>query len=117
MKLAERLNVVPGIDSIQLLTMPNEIDGITGMPKPISRFFPVTGVFDTGLYEYDNQYVIISLAAAQEFAQLGKSITGIEVKTKSRWMRPNSRRVCRTRSACRFARWTGTNRTIHCSVR
>lgn len=87
-KLAERLNVVPGIDSIQLLTMSNDIDPATGMPKPISRFFPVTGVFDTGLYEYDNQYVIISLAAAQEFAQLGKSITGIEVKTKSRWDAP-----------------------------
>jgi lipoprotein-releasing system permease protein len=87
-KLAERLNVVPGIDSIQLLTMSNEIDPVTGMPKPITKFFEVTAIFDTGMFEYDDRYVIISLDQARELAQLGDAVTGIEVKAKSRWAAP-----------------------------
>jgi lipoprotein-releasing system permease protein len=87
-KLAERLNVVPGIDSIQLLTMSNEIDEVTGMPKPITKFFQVTAIFDTGMFEYDDRYVIIALDQARELAQLGDAVTGIEVKTKTRWDAP-----------------------------
>jgi lipoprotein-releasing system permease protein len=37
------------------------------------------------MYEYDNNYVIVSLQAAQELAQLGDAVTGLEVKTKTRW--------------------------------
>jgi lipoprotein-releasing system permease protein len=87
-RLAERLNVVPGVDSIQLLTISNEIDAATGMPKPIVKNFLVTAIFETGMYEYDNGYVIVSLDAARELAQLGSAVTGIEVKTKTRWDAP-----------------------------
>jgi lipoprotein-releasing system permease protein len=48
----------------------------------------VTGVFETGMYEYDNNYVITSLEAAQELAQLGSAVTGLEVKTPSRELAP-----------------------------
>ena len=47
--------------------------------------FEVTGVFDTGMYEYDNAYVFVALDQAQEFAGLGDGVTGIEVKTPNRW--------------------------------
>jgi ABC-type transport system, involved in lipoprotein release, permease component len=83
-RLAERLNVVPGADSIQLITASNEIDPVTGMPKPIIKTFLVTAIFDTGMFEYDNGYAIVSLEHAQELAGLGSAVTGIEVKTKTR---------------------------------
>jgi lipoprotein-releasing system permease protein len=83
-KLAERLNVVPGVDSVNVITMTKSIDPITGLPTPSQMTFEVTGIFDTGMYEYDNNYVIISLEAAQEIMGLGSAITGIEVKTKTR---------------------------------
>jgi lipoprotein-releasing system permease protein len=83
-KLAERLNVVPGVDSIEILTLSNKIDPVTGQPTPSFVTFEVTGIFDTGMYEYDNEYVIVSLEAAQEVAKLGESVTGLEVRTPTR---------------------------------
>jgi lipoprotein-releasing system permease protein len=83
-KLAERLNVTPGIDSIQLLTISNDIDPVTGLPVPRQEVFEVTGLFSTGMYEYDNSYVYVALPAAQELAQLGTSVTGLEIRTPSR---------------------------------
>ena len=70
-RLAQRLNVVPGVDSIQIFTLSDQIDPILALPKPNMQTFAVTGVFDTGLYEYDNSYVITSLEAAQNLANLG----------------------------------------------
>jgi len=87
-KLAERLNVTPGIDTIQLVTMSNEIDPVTGYPKPNQQSFEVTGIFDTGMYEYDNSYVFVSLESGQQLAQLGQAVTGLEVKTPNRWDAP-----------------------------
>jgi len=83
-KLAERLNVVPGADSIEIVTMSKSIDPVTGMPVPTREQFEVTGIFDTGMYEYDNSYVIVSLEAAQELTQLGSAVTGLEIKTPTR---------------------------------
>jgi lipoprotein-releasing system permease protein len=88
-KLAERLNVTPGIDTIQLVTMSNEIDPVTGYPKPNQQSFEVTGIFDTGMYEYDNSYVFVSLESGQQLAQLGQAVTGLEVKTPDRWSAPD----------------------------
>jgi lipoprotein-releasing system permease protein len=84
-KLAERLNATPGVDSITVLTAnPNRVDPITGYPTPVVETFEVTGIFETGMYEYDNSYVITSIAVAQELGQLGDAVTGIEVKTPTR---------------------------------
>jgi lipoprotein-releasing system permease protein len=83
-RLAERLNVVPGADSVNVVTLSEDIDPITGQPKTAVDRFEVTGIFETGMYEYDNNYVIISLGAAQRLARLGDAVTGLEVKTKTR---------------------------------
>ncbi len=88
-KLAEKLNVIPGADSITLLSIDqNHIDPVTGYPAAKSMRLEVTGTFDTGMYEYDNSYVIVSLATAQQLAQIGDAVTGIEVKTPTRWVAP-----------------------------
>lgn len=58
----------------------------TFVPRPIR--FEVTGVFETGMYEYDNAYVFMSLAAAQDIAGLDSAVTGLEVKTTDRWRAP-----------------------------
>ncbi len=85
-KLADRLLVTPGIDTIQLETMRlDKIDPVTGMPQPQTEKFEVTGIFSTGMYEYDNSYIFVSLESAQRLAQLGSAITGLEVKTPTRW--------------------------------
>jgi lipoprotein-releasing system permease protein len=88
-KLAERLNVTPGIDTIEVVTAAlTKLNPVTGVPQIRPEKFEVTGIFDTGLYEYDNTYIIVSLESAQRLAQLGTAVTGLEVKTPTRWDAP-----------------------------
>ncbi len=84
-RLANRLGVYPGIDSITLTTVGSEVSPVTGTPIPREMHLEVTGIFDTGMYEYDNGYVFVSLPVAQNLAGLGADVTGLEVRTTSRW--------------------------------
>jgi lipoprotein-releasing system permease protein len=84
-RLRERLNVMPGVDSVTMMSAGNgTLDPVTGVPVPHIEKFEVTGVFETGMYEYDNNYVFMSLASAQGLAQLKDAVTGLEVRTATR---------------------------------
>jgi lipoprotein-releasing system permease protein len=88
-RLAERLNVTPGIDSVTMYSAGSgKVDPVTGLPRPHVERFEVTGIFETGMYEYDNSYVFMSLQSAQELAELGSSVTGLEVRTRTRDVAP-----------------------------
>jgi lipoprotein-releasing system permease protein len=83
--LAGRYNAWPG-DKINLISIAGvKANPVTGGFVPRVYQFEVTGIFETGMYEYDNSYVFIALDKAQEFAALGEGVTGIEVKTTDRW--------------------------------
>lgn len=83
--LAAKLNVIPG-DSVGIYTASGvTVNAATGNIVPIARRLEVTGIFDTGMYEYDNGYVFVSLATAQDLAGLDTAVTGIEVRTADRW--------------------------------
>ncbi|HEY2066848.1 MAG TPA: ABC transporter permease [Gemmatimonadaceae bacterium] len=95
-RLANRLGVYPGADSITLTTVGSEVSPVTGTPIPREVHLEVTGVFDTGMYEYDNGYVFVSLPVAQELAGLGRDVTGLELRTSNRWeARPVAERLAR----------------------
>lgn len=88
-RLAERLGVVPGADSVMLIALgTGKLNPITGLPTPRQEWFEVTGVFATGMYEYDNSYGFISLPEAQQLTQMDTAVTGIEVKTATREVAP-----------------------------
>jgi lipoprotein-releasing system permease protein len=92
-RLANRLNVIVA-DSVTLISLgAAKISPVTGTFSPNIRKYEVTGIFETGMYEYDNHYVIMAVPAAQELAQLGRAVTGIEVKTVDRWTAPNVARA------------------------
>ena len=83
--VASRYNAWPG-DKITLVSFAGlKPNAVTGGFVPRSFQFEVTGIVETGMYEYDNAYVYIALDRAQEFAALGDGVTGIEVKTTDRW--------------------------------
>jgi len=83
--LAARFNAWPG-DKINLISIAGiKPNAVTGGFVPRVFQFEVTGIVETGMYEYDNAYVFIALDKAQEFAALGEGVTGIEVKTTDRW--------------------------------
>jgi lipoprotein-releasing system permease protein len=88
-RLASRLNVVVA-DSVTLMSLGStKISPVTGTLTPNIRKYEVTGIFETGMYEYDNAYAIMALDAARDLAQLGDAVTGVEVKTTDRWQAPD----------------------------
>jgi lipoprotein-releasing system permease protein len=84
-RLAERLNTYPG-DTLTLMTA--KFSASVGAIVPRVFRLEVTGVFRTGMYEYDNAYVYLPLDVAQEFAGLGTAVTGLEIRTADRWKAP-----------------------------
>jgi lipoprotein-releasing system permease protein len=87
-RLAERLNLYPG-DTITLVPAAGlKFNPAIGGIVPRVFRFEVTGVFRTGMYEYDNAYVYMALDVAQEFAALGGAVTGLEVRTADRTRAP-----------------------------
>jgi lipoprotein-releasing system permease protein len=83
--LAARFNKWPG-DTISLLSAGNgKMNPVTGGFVPRVESFEVTGIVQTGMYEYDNSYAFVALDKAQSLAGLGDGVTGIEVKTTDRW--------------------------------
>ena len=86
--LASRLGVYPG-DTLTLYGRgTGTISAVTGYPTPLTMRFVVTGVVQTGMYEFDKTHMYVSLARAQELAGLGQGVSGIEVRTESRWTAP-----------------------------
>ena len=84
--LAARLGVRVG-DRVMLYGRgTGATSAVTGYPSPLTMPFEVTGLFQTGMYQHDNTHMYVSLARAQELAGLGTAVSGIEVKTASRWI-------------------------------
>ena len=77
--LAGRLGVFPG-DKVTLVASATT-NAVTGGVIPNFETFEVTGIFNTGMFEYDDNYVYVSLGAAQRLASIGDAVTGIEVRT------------------------------------
>ncbi len=81
-RLAERLNVTTG-DLITLIPpTPPRINAALGVAVPKLWRYEVTGIFDTGMFQYDNQFVIMSRPAAQQFTGLGDAVSGIEIRVR-----------------------------------
>ncbi len=88
--LALNLNVFEG-DTILLLGFNSvQMNAATGLPTGFTPdTFVVTGIFETGMYEYDIAYIYVSLEAGQRFAALGNDVTGLEIRTTSRDLAPS----------------------------
>jgi lipoprotein-releasing system permease protein len=83
-RLAQTLSATPGITTISVITVDmKHPDPVTGVGYHAENFL-VTGIFQTGMYEYDNNFMFTSLEAAQRLGSLDTLVTGIEVRTASR---------------------------------
>lgn len=76
-ELAEHLHVSLG-HKINVVSPAGKMTPI-GMTPRIKRF-RVSGIFDSGMYEYDSSLAFISIKAGQKFFRMGENVTGIEVK-------------------------------------
>jgi lipoprotein-releasing system permease protein len=84
-RVAERLSAYPG-DRVTILS-PGGSSFNASIGTFVPRFwtFEVVGHFETGMYEYDNAYVVMPRPLAQEFAGLDSAVTGLEVRIRDPW--------------------------------
>jgi lipoprotein-releasing system permease protein len=79
-RLASRLSVFPG-DIVTLVPVTQaKVNPALGVAVPRFWKFEVTGLFDTGMFQYDNQFVVMPLAIAQRFTGLDSAVSGIAVR-------------------------------------
>lgn len=81
-RLASRLNAFPG-DVVSLVPpTAARVNRALGTVTPRFWRFEVTGLFNTGMFQYDDQFVVMSRTTAQAFAGLGDAVSGIAVRVE-----------------------------------
>ncbi|MBZ4659210.1 MAG: lipoprotein-releasing transporter permease subunit [Desulfacinum sp.] len=78
-ELAARLGVQKG-DYVTLISPTGRLTPVGRVPK--SRLFRVTGLFKSGMYEYDNSLAYVHLSEAQKLLGIGETVTGVEVRVR-----------------------------------
>lgn len=75
--MADKMGVRPGSEIVLMSLVPveGEID-----PVPKMLRFVITGIFETGMYEYDMNLVYLSLESAQSLFNM-KGVEGIQIRT------------------------------------
>jgi lipoprotein-releasing system permease protein len=87
-RLAKRMNALPG-DIVQLVAPTSlRTSRVTGTPTPVYWRMQVSGIFETGMYIYDSEFVVMDRATAQDFAGLGKAVSDLAVKVADPWAAP-----------------------------
>lgn len=81
-RLAGRISAYPG-DVITLIPpTAAKVNAALGVAMPKYWHFEVSGLFDTGMFQYDNQFVVMSRETAQRFNGLGDAVSGIAVRVR-----------------------------------
>jgi len=75
-RLASKLRVVLG-DEITLVSPQGEVTAFGTVPR--MKAYPVVGIFEVGMYEYDSSFVYAPLEAAQLFFRYRDSVSHIEI--------------------------------------
>lgn len=112
--LAAKLNAFPGDTLILLGAAGLEMNAATGAVVPRADSVVVAGIFETGMFEYDDGYLYLDLSTAQRFAGLGTDVTGLELRTTDRWRAAavaDSLRVSLT-APVRAVDWQEQNRSL-----
>ena len=78
--LANRLNTTIG-EKVRLYSLKDVSSSFTGFSPKVSPCI-VTGIIETGMSTYDDNFVYMPLGAAQSLFGLGDAVTTIEVKTR-----------------------------------
>ncbi|MEJ2482700.1 MAG: lipoprotein-releasing ABC transporter permease subunit [Gemmatimonadota bacterium] len=81
--LADRLGLFPG-RQVTLVSFQGAELTPTGI-QPQMRLFEVTGLFETGLYQYDTKFAYVDLSAAQTLLRMGTAVTGVEFNVRDPW--------------------------------
>ncbi|MBI4409876.1 MAG: ABC transporter permease, partial [Gemmatimonadetes bacterium] len=112
-RLADKLGLLPG-DKITVGSFENIKRGPLGDIVPVLREFEVTGLFNTGMYEYDSQNLYAPLPAVQELLDLKDEVGGIAVNVRDAW--DADRVAAALDSLLGFPYWTSDWMTLNRSL-
>ncbi len=84
-RLADKLSVDVG-DHLTIVS-PASIKASRSTGLPTARYWDVevTGVYHTGMFLYDNNYLFMNRATAQEFAGLDSAVSDIAIRVRDSW--------------------------------
>ncbi len=77
--LAEKLNL--SLNDIVILMSPQRLS--YNFSQPVLKVFTVKGIFNTGLYDYDDTFVYVPLKSAQELFMMGDAVSGVMTRLKN----------------------------------
>ena len=115
-ELAKHLSVSVG-SQIQVVSPLGTMTPMGMMPK--MRRFRVTGIFHSGMYEYDNTMAYVSIESAQKFFGLESEVTGVQVKTSDLYQVKEIGREIRRKLGFPFwtKDWMEMNRNLFSALR
>jgi len=115
-ELAKHLSVSIN-DTIQVISPLGTMTPMGMMPK--MKRFRVKGIFQSGMYEYDNTMAYVSLEGAQKFFSMGAHVTGIEIKTDDIYKVKKVGKEIRQRMGFPFwtKDWMEMNRNLFAALR
>ncbi|MBM3486802.1 MAG: lipoprotein-releasing ABC transporter permease subunit [Alphaproteobacteria bacterium] len=76
-RMAFRFGLAPG-DAVTLLSPQTNPTAFGSVPR--LKTYRVAAIFEVGMYEYDNSFVFMPLAAAQTFFRTGDGVTNLELR-------------------------------------
>lgn len=114
-ELARSLGVFVG-DTVTAISPRGALTAVGTIPK--MRLLRVVAIFEIGLYEYDAALAYTSLGTAQQFADLGGRVSGIEVRVADLYRaRPVARELGATLGLPYWTRdWTEMNKNLFSAI-
>lgn len=77
-RLAQRLRIAVG-DRVTLISPTSTVTVMGSVPR--MKAYQVVGLFNVGMFEYDNTFVYMPLGAAQTFFKMGETVNALEIFT------------------------------------
>ncbi|OGS37352.1 MAG: hypothetical protein A2293_05180 [Elusimicrobia bacterium RIFOXYB2_FULL_49_7] len=78
--VADKLRVIPG-DEVVIMSLRGEEDAMAGIMPRMKRM-TVSGIYESGMYEYDANLSFISIEAAQSLFEM-KGVSHIEIRVRN----------------------------------
>ena len=75
-RMAQRMNLTVG-NQITLISPQSNPTAFGSIPR--MKTYQIAALFEIGMYEYDNNFIYMPLAASQTFFRLGEAVTGLDV--------------------------------------
>lgn len=114
--LADEWQVKPG-DYVTLLSPQGRLTPFGMMPR--TRRFRVAGIFESGFYDYDENWCFLTLPAAQNLAGVGDLVNVIELRLKNPDLAPEVARQAASVAGSGYtgATWMDENQALFRALR